>query len=176
MEKYNLELIKARVCEKHKRILRLIYLLKDSGPNERLEQSLGAELCSSIQSSENLCELQDEQAFYKYKDGSCYFMIGDVQIDVADLRDMRKSKQIDKECYFDMCVLVVSYKGNDGIFMQHIIPDVWLYGSTNDEFNEYKPVHDVFVEAAKKYIEEHHITPDMQKGDDDDDCYDNGDW
>lgn len=40
---------------------------------------------------------------------------------------------------------------DEDVPMMHII-NCWLYGATNDEFDEYKPVHSEFIDAAKAYI------------------------
>ena len=39
--------------------------------------------------------------------------------------------------------------------MMHVLPDAWLYGSTGDEFEKYRPVHDEFLKAADKFIKKH---------------------
>lgn len=106
---------------------------------------------------------KDEPICYQYKEGGCFFILDGIEFMVADLRDMRKSECTHTECYFDICTLVISIKDTDGIYKSDLIPGAWLYGSTSEDFNEGQKVHTEFIEAAKKYIEEHHITKEMQE-------------
>lgn len=101
---------------------------------------------------------------YQYDDegSSCFFMVDGVRFDVYDLRSMRPCPRVNKETYADVCVLNCDFI-EDGAMLFHIIPATWLYGSTTSEFDEGKPVHDEFLQAAKEYIQRHHITPEMQK-------------
>lgn len=169
--KYNLDLIKQRAKEKHKRIMDLINALEASqsiqdNNSKLLEHKLGAELCSSVQSTEDLCELQNECAFYQYEDGSCYFIVDGIKFEVADLRSMRRSPRLDCSTYFDICVLVCSYVDDSCNYTTHVVPDCQLFGSTTKEFDEYNTVHSAFIAAAKKYIKDYNITPDMQNEED----------
>ena len=101
---------------------------------------------------------------YQYKDGGCSFMIDDIEVEVLDLRNMRKREYC--ELYTDACVLSVTYKDEPGgSLLYHIIPDILLYGSTTSDFDEGHEVDPIFIAAARKYIEQHSITPDMQKED-----------
>lgn len=161
---YSLDLIEARAKEKYDRIVTLINLLGTCPDNndykKRLEKDLGAELCTSIQSSENLCELQNVSPYYQYnEEGGCYFMVDGIEVMVADLRDMRGDQK-----YFDICVPVIDYKEDD-IWIQHVIPDCWLYGSRGEEFDDFKPVHEEFLNAARQYIIKYKITKEMQEDD-----------
>lgn len=100
---------------------------------------------------------------YQYKDGGCYFMVDGIEVEVQDLRNMRVSPSIGTELYTDICVLTISYNDEDDIYMAHVIPDTWLYGSTSHEFDEGKPVHKEFIDAAREYIKERNITLEMQE-------------
>ena len=106
---------------------------------------------------------QDSVIKYQYKDGMCSFMIDDIEVEVQDLRSMRESPRVGKETYADICVLTISYNDDDGMYMYHVVPDAWLYGSTSHDFDEGKPVHEEFIDAARKYIKEHNITKEMQE-------------
>lgn len=106
---------------------------------------------------------QDSVIRYQYKDGDCFFMIDGIEVEVQDLRSMRESPRVGKELYADICVLTVSYNDDDGIYMYHVIPNTWLYGSTSDDFNEGEPVHEEFIKAAREYIKEHNIKKEMQE-------------
>lgn len=106
---------------------------------------------------------QDSTIRYQYKDGNCFFMIDDIEVEVHDLRSMRESPRVGKELYADICVLAISYNDEDGMCMYHVVPDVWLYGSTSDDFNEGQPVHKEFIDAAHDFIKVNHITKEMQE-------------
>lgn len=109
-------------------------------------------------------ECLNETIRYQYKDGGCSFMVDGIEVEVLDLRSMRKREY--RELYTDACVLSVTYKDEpDDNLQYHIIPDCWLYGSTTEDFDEGKEVDRIFIAAARKYIEQHNITPDMQKED-----------
>lgn len=88
-------------------------------------------------------------------------MIDGIKIMIADLRDMRGDRK-----FFDICVPVIDYKDGD-VWIQHVIPNTWLYGSCSEEFNEGEPVHEEFISAARDYIKEHGITKEMQEVPDD---------
>lgn len=105
---------------------------------------------------------QDSTIKYQYEDGNCSFMIDGIEVEVQDLRSMRESPRVGKELYADVCVITISYNDDD-MFMCHVVPDTWLYGSTSCEFNEGMPVHDEFIKAAREYIKEHNITKEMQE-------------
>lgn len=117
------------------------------------------ELCCSIYGGDEWNEVR-----YQYDDegSSCFFMVDGIRFDVYDLRSMRSCSRVNKETYTDVCVLNCDYIENNAM-LYHIIPDAWLYGSTCDGFDESKPVHDCFIEAAKEFIQKHHVTPEMQK-------------
>ena len=100
---------------------------------------------------------------YQYKDGGCFFIVDGIEVEVLDLRSMRESPRVNKETYTDVCVPTISYTDDDGNYMYHIIPDTWIYGSTQAGFDEGKPVHKVFIDAAREYIKEHGITKEMQE-------------
>lgn len=104
---------------------------------------------------------------YHYEDDSsnCFFMLDGIKFNVYDLRSMRPCNRVDKETYTDVCVLNCDYLENDVMFY-HIIPDTWLYGSSSNEFDEGKPVHQYFIDAAKKFIEDNYLIPEMQKMED----------
>lgn len=110
---------------------------------------------------------QDSVIKYQYKDGLCSFMIDGIEVEVQDLRGMRESSRVGKELYADICVLTISYNDEDGMDMCHVVPNTWLYGSSSEEFNEGKPVHQEFIDAAREYIKEHNITKEMQEVQDD---------
>lgn len=109
---------------------------------------------------------QDTTIKYQYDDGNCFFMIDGIKVEVLDLRSMRESPRTCIELYVDVCVLSVSFIDESECYNYHIIPDIWLYGSTSDDFNEGKPVDDYFINAAREYIKAHHITKEMQEVED----------
>lgn len=100
---------------------------------------------------------------YHYKDGACFFMIDGIEVEVLDLRDMCDDKDLGFARYTDVCIPSISYTDPDGNFIHHPIPNAWLYGSTSNCFDEGKPVHAEFINAAREYIKEHNITPELQK-------------
>lgn len=104
-----------------------------------------------------------EVLVYQYKNGACFFMIDGIEVEVLALRDMREDPSIGFERYSDVCIPSISYTDPDGNFIHHPIPNTWLYGSTSSEFGEGKPVHREFINAAREYIKEHNITPELQK-------------
>ena len=107
--------------------------------------------------------MQDSVIRYQYEDGSCYFIIDGIKVEVFDLRSMRKSPRVGKEMYADVCILAISYTDSDGNFMYHPIPNTWLYGSASEEFDEGAEVHKEFINAARAYIKEYSITKEMQE-------------
>lgn len=106
---------------------------------------------------------RDSVIRYQYKDGTCFFVVDDIEVEVLDLRSMRKSSRVGKEMYADVCIPSISYTDEDGSLMYHPIPDAWLYGSTSCDFSEGKPVHQTFIDAARRYINVHNITKEMQE-------------
>lgn len=108
---------------------------------------------------------KDNTIRYQYKDGECFFIIDGIKVEVQDLRSMRGSPRTCMELYVDVCVLTISYtdEDNEGMYLYHVIPNAWLYGSTTDSFNEGKPVHASFINAASEYIKKYHITKEMQE-------------
>ena len=105
---------------------------------------------------------EDTTIRYQYKDGNCSFMIDSIEVEVLDLREMRDDPSIGFARYSDVCIPVISYN-EDGACMHHPIPNAWLYGSTSADFDVGKPVHKEFIDAAREYIKEHKITPELQK-------------
>ena len=101
---------------------------------------------------------------YQYEDGTCYFFVDGIEVEVYDLRSMRESSRFGKALFSDICGIGISYKDDDA-FMQHIIPNTWLYGSTSEEFSEGAEVDKSFVDAAREYIKQHEITKEMQNVD-----------
>ena len=108
-------------------------------------------------------ECRDETITYQYKDGSCSFTVDDIEVEVVDLRDMRKDNVCGFERYYDICIPAISYTDKDGDVQLHPIPNCWLYGSTTADFDANEEVHPQFIEAAREYIKQHNITPSMQK-------------
>lgn len=106
---------------------------------------------------------QDSVIRYQYKDGGCFFIIDGIEVEVMDLRSMRESSRVNKETYADVCVITISYTEADGMYMYHVVPDAWLYGSTSHDYDEGKPVHKEFLDAAREYIKEYNITKEMQE-------------
>ena len=106
---------------------------------------------------------QDSVIRYQYKDGMCFFMLDGIEIEVMDLRSMRISPRVNKETYADVCVITISYTDEDGMYIYHVVPDAWLYGSTSNDFDEGCEVHPEFINAARDYIKIHHITKEMQE-------------
>lgn len=104
---------------------------------------------------------------YQYNDGSCFFIVDDIKVEVQDLRGMRVSTRIGEEAYADICVLTISHTTSDSILMNHVVPYAWLYGSSSEYFDEGKPVHKRFIEAARDYISVHKLTKEMQEVHDD---------
>lgn len=113
---------------------------------------------------------QDSIIRYQYNDGSCFFIVDDIKVEVQDLRGMRVSAHIGEEAYTDICVLTISYTTPDSILMNHVVPYAWLYGSSSEHFDEGKPVHKRFIEAARNYIDVHKLTKEMQEVHDDQYC------
>lgn len=109
---------------------------------------------------------QDSVIRYQYKDGGCFFIIDGIEVEVLALRDMREDSSIGFERYSDVCIPSISYTDIDGNFIHHPIPNAWLYGSTSSEFDVGMPVHKEFLDAAREYIKEHNITPEMQEVED----------
>ena len=105
---------------------------------------------------------QDSIIRYLYKDGECFFMIDGIEVEVLDLRSMRESPRVNKETYVDACVLSISYI-EEGSCLLHLLPDTWLYGSTSSDFDVGKPVHGLFIKAARDFININHITKEMQE-------------
>ncbi len=106
---------------------------------------------------------QDSTIRYQYKDGNCSFIVDSIEVEVMDLRSMRESPRTCMALYTDICVLSISYTDEDGNYTCHIISNAWLYGSTSHDFDEGKPVHAEFINAARDYIKQHHITKEMQE-------------
>lgn len=106
---------------------------------------------------------QDSVIRYQYKDGDCFFIVDGIEVEVMDLRSMRESPRVNKETYADVCVITISYTDEDGMYMYHVVPDTWLYGSTSNDFDEGCEVHPEFINAARDYIKIHHITKEMQE-------------
>lgn len=124
--------------------------------------------CASLYGGEDDMPVEKDDAIrYQYRDGMCFFMIDNIEIEVQDLRGMRESPRVGKELYADICIPTISYVESDGMYIQHVIPNAWLYGSTSDEFNEGHVVHPEFINAAREYIKEHDITSEMQEVPDD---------
>lgn len=107
---------------------------------------------------------QDSTIKYQYKDGNCSFMVDGIEVEVLDLRDMRKDPSIGFARYSDVCIPSISYN-EGGAYIHHPIPNAWLYGSTSEEFEEGREVHPEFIEAAREYIKQHKITKEMQNVD-----------
>lgn len=119
--------------------------------------------CASLYSEDTMPQEKENIIKYQYKDGMCFFIVDDVEVEVQDLRSMRESSRVGRELYADVCVLTVSYTEEDGMYMYHVIPDTWLYGSTSHDFDEGEPVHQEFINAARDYIKINHITKEMQE-------------
>ena len=123
---------------------------------ETCKSELGACLACSIQATNNLNDPDDVPRYMYDNSGSCTFKYKGVEFDVQDLRNMRKCEDgRNIELYSDVCVVCCEYKDEDGSWMMHVLPDAWLYGSTGDEFEKYRPVHDEFLKAADKFIKKH---------------------
>lgn len=144
---------------------------------EYADQGLSAQymyedMCCSIFSGEVATDFPntpntepDDTIRYQYRDGACYFIVNGIEVDVLDLRDMRKASDIGIERYVDICIPSIMYKDEDGSLLYHLIPGAWLYGSTTSDFNKGEEVHQQFIDAAKDYIKAHHITKEMQEVD-----------
>ena len=135
-------------------------------PNESAEdmyEDMSASCYSGDPESDFPDECRDETIRYQYKDGGCSFMIDGIEVEVLDLREMRKDNTVGFERYYDICIPAISYTDKDGDVQLHPIPNCWLYGSTTADFNEGEEVHPQFIKAAREYIKQHNITPDMQK-------------
>lgn len=148
---YDLTQIESRVKDKYEETMKWIKGLRTPAAKENAElrkiyeQKLGAELCTSVSSTDNLVDATNELGpVYNYKDGECYFDYKGVRFTVADLRGMRSGK------FFDICVVLVD-RHTDDIWQYDLLP-VYCYGSTTDEFERFKPVHDFVIEAADEYV------------------------
>lgn len=124
--------------------------------------------CASLYGGEDTMPQEKEKEkeniiMYQYKDGGCFFIIDGIEIDVLSLRDMHDDPSLGFARYSDVCIPSISYTDSDGNFMHHPIPDTWLYGSTSHDFDEGKPVHQEFIDAARDFIKMHHITKEMQE-------------
>ena len=136
----------------------------DSISAENMYENMSVSRFSGCPTDDFPDECANELIRYQYKDGGCSFMVDDIEVEVLDLRNLRKSKRVDYELYTDTCVLSITYKDEpSGGLLFHIIPDALLYGSTTEDFDEGNEVDPIFIAAARKYIKEHNITPDMQK-------------
>ena len=157
MMKYNLDQIESRVKEKYENTMKWLNGLKtDAVRNNpelrnKYEAYLGAELASSVSAYAELDKVCEELGpVYRYDDGCCYFDYKGVRFTVADLRSLRISERVNKETYFDIAIVLVD-RYRDSIWVYDILPE-YVYGSTSDEFDSFKPVHDVFIEAADEYL------------------------
>ena len=132
-------------------------------------QYMYEDMCCSIFSGEVATDFPnakpDDTIRYQYRDGACYFIVDGIEVDVLDLRDMRKASDIGIERYVDICIPSIMYKDEDDSLLYHLIPGAWLYGSTTSDFNKGEEVHPEFINAARDYIKEHHITKEMQEED-----------
>ena len=160
---YDIDVIKEQIEQKHKKMLAYINAIKnpnvDPEHKKQYEQWLGDELCCSITSSSDLNKAtEDIGPVYKYQYGDCYFDYKGVRFTVADLRSMRESERTHNHTFFDIAVVIVD-RYTDGIWTYDILP-TYCYGSTTDEFAEFKPVHDFILEAADEYLKTH---PDAVK-------------
>ena len=162
---YNIDQIKEQIDCKYKKMQSYITAIKnpnlDPGLKKKYEQYLGDELCCSITATSDLDEAtKDLGPCYMYDDdGNCYFDYKGVRFTVADVRSMRKSPRINKETYFDIAIVLVD-RYRDDCWQYDILP-CYSYGSSLDEeFGEFKPVCDLFIDAADKYINEN---PDVIK-------------
>ena len=155
--------IKTRYEESMKWLNHLRDLLKLESLNdyqkvslETCKSELGACLCCGIQATENLNDPDDVPRYMYDKSGACTFKYKGIEFDVQDLRNMRKvDDDRSIELYSDVCVVCCVHKEEDSCWMLHVLPDTWLYGSTGDEFEKYRPVHSEFLKAADKYIEKY---------------------
>ena len=164
--KYNLDLIEYKIKDKFEQSMYWLNCLREAlsrdnpSPDwiKKCEQYLGAELCCSIQATEQLDDPDDVPRYMYTKEGACSFKIDGVEFEVADLRSMREDPSINKARYFDICCVVCDYHHDDddpGIMQYEFVPDAWLFGSTTCEFDKYKPVDSAFIRCCKKFIEEH---------------------
>lgn len=128
---------------------------------EYMYEDMSASCYSGDPESDFPDECRAETIRYQYKDGGCSFTVDGIEVEVVDLRDMRKDKVCGLEKYYDVCIPAISYT-EDGNTTLHPIPNCWLYGSTSSEFNEGKEVHPQFINAAREYIKQHGITPNEQ--------------
>lgn len=166
-QEFDLDLIEYKIKERYNESMQWLNSLRDLLSKEslndyqtkyldRCKAELGALLCSSIQATENLNDPDDVPRYMYDKFGACAFMYKGVEFCVKDLRNMRKVEDgRNIELYSDICVVCCVYKDEDDCWIMHVLPDAWLYGSTGDEFNKYKPVHNEFLKAADKYIEKY---------------------
>ena len=166
--KYDLDAIEERVKMKYQETMKWIEGLRTDVAKEnpeyrkRCEKYLGAELASSVSAYSELDKVTEELGpVYHYQDGNCYFDYKGVRFTVADLRSMRESSRVNKETYFDICVVLVD-RYRDEIW-QYDILNTYSYGSTGDEFDEFKPVCDIFIEAADEYLKKNPDAADDYK-------------
>ena len=163
-QEFDLDLIEYKIKERYEESMRWLNSLRSllamdtltDMQKKWLEQckaELGACLCSSIQATENLNDPDDVPRYMYDESGACTFKYKGVEFDVQDLRNMRKDSAHNIELYSDVCVVCCQHKEEDGSWMMHVLPDAWFYGSSSNEFEKYRPVHNAFLKAADKYIE-----------------------
>ncbi len=158
--KINMALIKAVVQEKKEALDRAVSMMQNviDRPekfNSVFKDSVYANLVAELSCFIIAGDLKDleEVPRYRYsKNGGCYFVVDDVTFEVVQLVNMRPPFLASA---IAMPVIYHNDEEDDAIPTMHILDkNCWLYGATNDEFDEYKPVHSEFINAAKAYIKE----------------------
>jgi len=169
--KINIPLIKAVVQEKKEALDRAVSMMqnvidKPEDYNSVIKDSVYANLVAELSCSIIAGDLKDleEVPRYQYtKSGCCYFVVDDVTFEVVQLMGMRHPKtgsDLDEQILTSDSAMPVCYHldGDDDDYCcskMHILDrNCWLYGATGDEFDEFKPVHTEFIDAAKAYIKE----------------------
>lgn len=119
--------------------------------------------CPADDFPDDVKDEQDSTIRYQYKDGMCFFIIDGIEVEVQDLRSMREDPTVGMARCSDVCIPSISYTDPYGNFIHHPVSNAWLYGPTSDSFDEGKPVHKEFLDAARDYIKINHITKEMQE-------------
>lgn len=170
--KINIPLIKAAVQEKKEALDRAVSMMqnvidKPEDYNLVTKDSVYTNLVAELSCSIIAGDLKDLEEVPRYKYdanyGGCYFVVDGVTFEVLQLVNMRHPKtgsDLDERILAsDIAMPVIYHYDSDDddccCSRMHILNrNCWVYGATSDDFDEFKPVHTEFVNAAKAYIKE----------------------